>query len=84
MSLKVTEKEVQDYIEKVFGESERNNYKTVFRSSQQITDFCAAIAASGALMFQSNYRNPYDEFFLSCAKKHNPLYEFRKMIDLKE
>lgn len=50
----------QDYIEKVFGESERNNYKTVFRSSQQITDFCAAIAASGALMFQSNYRNPYD------------------------
>lgn len=50
----------QDYIEKVFGESERNNYKTVFRSSQQITDFCAAISASGALMFQSNFRNPYE------------------------
>lgn len=50
----------QDYIEKEFGESERNNYKTVFRSSQQITDFCAAISASGALMFQSNYKNPYD------------------------
>lgn len=30
------------------------------------------------------YRNPYDEFFLSCAKKPDPLYEFRKMIDIKE
>lgn len=29
------------------------------------------------------YRNPYDEFFLSCAKKRDPLFEFRKMIDLK-
>ena len=29
------------------------------------------------------YRNPYDAFFLSCAKKKDPLYEFRKMIDLK-
>ena len=30
------------------------------------------------------YRNPYDAFFLSCAKKQDPLFEFRKMIDLKE
>ena len=49
----------QDYIEKTFGKSELNNYKTVFRSSQQITDFCAAISAAGALMFQKNYKNPY-------------------------
>ena len=50
----------QDYIETNFGEAERNNYKTVFRSSPEITDFCAAIAASGALMFESNYKNPYE------------------------
>lgn len=50
----------RDYIETAFGEAERNNYKTVFRCSQQITDFCAAISASGALMFQDDYRDPYD------------------------
>lgn len=50
----------KDYIEKVFGEAERKDYKTVFRSSQQITDFCASISASGALMFQEKYRNPYE------------------------
>lgn len=49
-----------DYIETKFGDAERNSYKTVFRSSQQITDFCAAISASGALMFRNDYRDPYD------------------------
>lgn len=49
-----------DYIEKTFEKANRNKYKTVFRSSQQITDFCAAISASGALMFQDNYQNPYE------------------------
>lgn len=28
------------------------------------------------------YRNPYDEFILSCAKKTDPLFEFRTMINL--
>lgn len=50
----------QDYSEKFFRSEEQSNYKTVFRSSQQITDFCAAISASGTLMFQSDYKNPYD------------------------
>ena len=50
----------QDYIEKTFCNASISNYKTVFRSSQQITDFCAAISASGALVFQSDYRNPYN------------------------
>lgn len=50
----------QDYIETAFGDAERNKYKTVFRCSQQITDFCAAISASGALMFQNDYKDPYD------------------------
>lgn len=49
----------QDFIEKNFSDADENNYKTVFRSSQQITDFCAAISAAGALMFQSEYKNPY-------------------------
>lgn len=49
-----------DYIETAFGDAERKKYKTVFRSSQQITDFCAAISASGALMFQGDYKDPYD------------------------
>lgn len=49
----------QDYIEKTFSEASKTNYKTVFRSSQSITDFCASISASGALMFQSDYRDPY-------------------------
>ena len=50
----------RDYIETALGKAERNDYKTVFRCSQQITDFCAAISASGALMFQNDYRDPYD------------------------
>lgn len=49
----------QDYIEKNFSNAEETKYKTIFRSSQQIADFCAAISASGALMFQSEYKNPY-------------------------
>lgn len=49
----------QDYIEQAFGDASISNYKTVFRSSQQITDFCAAVSASGALVFQKDYRNPY-------------------------
>lgn len=68
-----------DYIEKTFGESERNNYKTVFRSSQQITDFCAAISASGALMFQSNYRNPYDAPASGFTSKEEALCSMPKL-----
>lgn len=49
-----------DFIETSFSNAEQNTYNTVFRSSQQITDFCAAISASGALMFRSSYRNPYE------------------------
>lgn len=50
----------KDYIEKTFEGGQNNVYNTVFRSSQQITDFCASISAAGALMFQENYRNPYN------------------------
>lgn len=50
----------QDYIERNFKNADENNFNTVFRSSQQITNFCAAISAAGALMFQSSYKNPYN------------------------
>ena len=49
----------KDYIETTFANASRSQYKTVFRSSQEITDFCASISAAGALMFQQNFRDPY-------------------------
>lgn len=49
----------QDYVEKTFANANRSQYKTVFRSSQEITDFCASISAAGALMFQQDFRDPY-------------------------
>ena len=49
----------QDYVEKTFAMAHRSQYKTVFRSSQEITDFCASISAAGALMFQQDFRDPY-------------------------
>lgn len=49
-----------DYVEKAFGTNvERKNYKTVFRNSPQIAEFCSAIASSGTLMFQESFLNPY-------------------------
>lgn len=50
----------QDYIEKTFTNASHSQYKTVFRSSQEITDFCASISAAGALMFQQDFRDPYN------------------------
>lgn len=49
-----------DYIENAFGKLEKKKYHTVFRNSPKIADFCASIAASGVLMFQNSFENPYD------------------------
>lgn len=49
----------QDYIETVFANASQSQYKTVFRSSQEITDFCASVSAAGTLMFQQDFQNPY-------------------------
>lgn len=49
-----------DYIENAFGKPEKKKYHTVFRNSPLIANFCASIAASGVLMFQSSFENPYD------------------------
>ena len=52
--------ESKDYIETAFGHHvEKKRLNTVFRNSPQIAEFCASIAASGTLMFQDNFINPY-------------------------
>lgn len=48
-----------DYIEVSLENVQRMEYNTVFRNSPQIADFCASIAVSGTLMFQSDFCNPY-------------------------
>ena len=63
----------QDQIEKAFAKAQESNFNTVFRSSQQITDFCAAISASGSLMFQSDYKNPYITAVSGFTKKEEEL-----------
>lgn len=62
-----------DYVEKAFGgTTETQQLKTVFRNSPQISELCAAIAASGTLMFQNNFQNPYEEIQSSftAAEEH--------------
>ena len=48
-----------DYIENAFGQTTEQRLHTVFRNSPQIAEFCAAISASGTLMFGEHYSNPY-------------------------
>ncbi|MGN0181143.1 MAG: UvrD-helicase domain-containing protein [Candidatus Ornithomonoglobus sp.] len=73
----------QDFIEKNFANADKNDYKTIFRSSQQITDFCAAISAAGALMFQNDYKNPYHMAMSGFTDKEERLCEkpYLKMYD---
>ena len=51
----------QDFITKNYTDVKNNRYQTVFRCSPQITDFCASIAAAGALMFGNGFHNPYTQ-----------------------
>lgn len=48
------------YIEKELSKDKGVEYNTVFRSTPQIINLCASIIASGALIFQTNFRNPYN------------------------
>lgn len=48
-----------DYVETSLENVKKSEYKTVFRNSTQIANFCASLAASGTLMFQSTFINPY-------------------------
>lgn len=70
----------KDYIEKTFEGGQNNVYNTVFRSSQQITDFCASISAAGALMFQENYKNPYNNPISGFTHQEELLCETPKVF----
>lgn len=51
---------LNDYIENNFGSQiEKKSFSTVFRNSPQIANFCSSLAASGTLMFQGDFKNPY-------------------------
>lgn len=47
------------YIERELSNDYAVEYNTVFRSAPQIVELCASIIASGALIFQATFRNPY-------------------------
>lgn len=50
-----------DYLSSgIFANGDSHNLYTLFRNSPQIADFCAAIAASGTLMFGETFVNPYE------------------------
>lgn len=59
-----------DYIETdIASKAIRQTYQTVFRSSQEITDFCASIVASGTQLFKSDFNNPYDTVVSGLGEK---------------
>lgn len=51
----------QDYSQYGFGTPLERSFNTVFRSAPQIAEFCSAIAASGTLMFETSFKNPYQK-----------------------
>jgi len=55
----------REYISKTFKNIKTTQFETVFRNSPQIADFCAAVAASGTLMFQNAFLNPYPNIITS-------------------
>lgn len=60
----------RDYIATAFSHAEEKRYNTVFRNSPQIATFCAGIAASGALMFQGSFKNPYGKEQYVCSESN--------------
>ena len=77
-----------DYVENAFGKIEKRKYKTVFRNSPHIINLCASIAASGTLMFQSSFNNPYESlqhnFTEQEEKKSDILPKYLLLRDDKE
>ena len=50
----------KDYIERSFISAKSKKLATIFRNSPQISEFCRSIAASGALMFDVTFGDPYN------------------------
>ena len=80
-----------DYIEHGFGEMKTDNkltYKTVFRCSPQIADFCDAVAISGALMFKDDYKPMDAQSGFTAPEEHfcetprlRMIYDWRNQRD---
>lgn len=62
-----------DYIEKELKHIEVQRYSTIFRNSPQISEFCRAIAASGTLMFETGFENPYIQTQSNFTKKEEEI-----------
>lgn len=58
---------------------ERLEYSTVFRCSPMITELCASITASGAMLFQ-NFVNPYVEYQSGFTAKEEALCDVPKLL----
>lgn len=71
----------ENYIEQSLAEGQtlRQEFSTVFRSSQQIAELCASITASGALLFDS-FINPYKYCESGFTAKEEELCEIPKLI----
>ena len=64
----------ESYIEKNLSQDGEVEYNTILRSSSAIIDLCASIVASGTLIFQAAFRDPYkkspqNSFSLDDEKK---------------
>ena len=64
----------KDYVSTAFSDATEKKYSTVFRNSRPIADFCAALAASGALMFQGSFKNPYGTEQFACSASEEQKY----------
>ncbi len=69
-----------DYTENAFGKLVEKKYQTVFRNSPQITAFCAAIAASGTLMFEESFIDPYRDIQYSFTLDEERKFEKPKLF----
>lgn len=75
----------ENYIESTLsaGQTLRQEFITVFRSSQQIAELCASITASGALLFDG-FINPYKYCESSFTAHEEEMCETPKLLMYKD
>lgn len=71
----------ENYIENTLAEGQtlRQEFSTVFRSSQQIAELCASITASGALLFDG-FINPYKYCESSFTAREEEMCEIPQLL----
>lgn len=74
----------RSYIEKEFSKNDiiKEEFGTVFRSSQQIAELCATITSSGALLFDS-FINPYKYCESGFTANEEALCDTPKLVSYK-